>query len=210
MGMKRFDKKLTLVALGLSILFLAGRLLADDTIKGQVLGGGEPIAKSTVTLWEASAGAPKQLAQTKTDGDGRFEVRSQGAGADTILYLIAAGGEAKAKSGSGDNPVIALLSVLGNHPPDKAVINELTTVASAFTASRFINGDSISGNPLGLRIAAGNAPNLVDPTIGGWGKVLVDPVNSTYTTALANLNTEMFPNSLPKSWRGLRARYVRI
>ena len=31
------------------------------TIEGQVLGAGAPIAKSTVTLWSASADAPKQL-----------------------------------------------------------------------------------------------------------------------------------------------------
>jgi hypothetical protein len=33
-------------------------------------------------------------------------------------------------------------------------------------------------------IAAGNMPNLVDPATGGWGKVLIDPFNSTYTTTL--------------------------
>jgi len=135
-------------------------------MKGQVLGGGAPIANATVTLWEASAGAPKQLAQTKTNKDGRFEMRSKRAGDTTLLYLIAAGGEAKAKQGSGDNPAIVLLSVLGKKPPDKVVVNELTTVASAYTAARFINRTSLSGNPLGLRIAAGNAPNLVDPTTG--------------------------------------------
>jgi len=32
---------------------MAGQALADETIKGQVLGGGAPIANSTVTLWEA-------------------------------------------------------------------------------------------------------------------------------------------------------------
>jgi hypothetical protein len=42
-------------------LFLAGHAFAADSIKGQVLGGNVPIAKSTVTLWEASAAAPKQL-----------------------------------------------------------------------------------------------------------------------------------------------------
>jgi hypothetical protein len=30
-----------------------------------------------VTLWEASADVPKQLAQTKTNDDGRFEVRTK-------------------------------------------------------------------------------------------------------------------------------------
>jgi hypothetical protein len=82
-----------------------------------------------------------------------------------------------------------LLSVLGTKLPEKATVNELTTVASTFTAARFMSGESISGKPLGLRIAAGNAPNLVDPVTGGWGKVIVDPGNSTWTTALANLNT---------------------
>ena len=32
-------------------------------------------------------------------------------------------------------------------------------------------------------------PNLVDPEPGGWGKVFLDPLNSTQTTTLANLNT---------------------
>ena len=43
-------------------------------INGQVLGAGAPIADSTVTLFAASAGAPKRLAQAKTGADGRFTV----------------------------------------------------------------------------------------------------------------------------------------
>jgi hypothetical protein len=136
-------------------------------------------------LWEASANAPKKLAETKTNDDGKFETRGS-AHADSILYLVATGGAVK---GKGDNPALALLVVLGNKPPEKVVVNELTTVASTFTAVRFINGDGISGNPLGLRIAAGNVPNLVDLSTGGWGKVLLDPLNSSMTTTLANLDT---------------------
>ncbi len=69
------------------------------------------------------------------------------------------------------------------------VVNELTTVASAFTSARFIDGEKISGNPLGLRIAAGNAPNLVDPVTGGWGDVLLDPINSTAEHDTREVNT---------------------
>src|SRR5271166_3808971 len=170
-------------------VLLAGAASAADSIKGQVLGGGAPIAKSTVTLWEASAGAPKQLGQTKTTDDGRFEVRAKGASKDGVLYLVASGGVAKASKSGGDNPAIALLSVLGTELPKTVTINELTTVASAFTNARFINGTAISGNPLGLKIAAGNVPNLVDPATGGWGKVLLDPLNSSMTTTMANLDT---------------------
>ena len=182
-------RKKSMVAIVVAMIILTGQSFASDSIKGQVMGGGAPIAKSTVTLWEASADAPKQIAQTRTNDDGRFEVRTKGAHSDAVLYLVASGGEAKAGKGSGDNPAIVLLSVLGSKPPENVVINELTTVASAFTAARFINGESISGNPLGLRIAAGNVPNLVDPETGGWGKVLLDPINSSMTTTLATLDT---------------------
>ncbi len=50
---------------------------------------------STVTLWAASAGEPKQLAQTKTGNDGRFELgTAETLGMDVVLYLVAKGGEA--------------------------------------------------------------------------------------------------------------------
>src|SRR6516225_7129558 len=178
-------------SLTLAILVCAsGPAPAAVSIEGQVQAGGGPLASSNVTLWAASAGQPKQLAQTTSGSDGRFELRSADTpGKDDVLYVVAKGGIATVKKGSGDNPAIALLTVLGNTPPAKIVINELTTVASAFTSARFIQGEAISGNPLGLRIAAGNAPNLVDPETGKWGKVLIDPLNSSMTTTLAKLDT---------------------
>jgi hypothetical protein len=184
-----FSRKVAHLVLLLLALLLNEQVFAADAIKGRVVGGDKSIAGSTVTLWEASADAPKQLAHAKSDANGRFEVHGAAKGSNAVLYLIAAGGTAKAKQGSEDNPAIVLLSVLGDEPPDRVVVNELTTVASAFTAARFINGTSISGNPLGLKIAAGNAPNLVDPVTGTWGKVLLDPINSTQTATLATLNT---------------------
>src|SRR5579871_2288295 len=147
---------------------VSGSATAAIRIEGQVQASGVPLASSTVTLWQANDRVPRQLAQTKASSDGRFEINSQETpSADAVLYLVSAGG--KAASGS-ENAATAMLLVLNNAPPPKVVINELTTVASAFTAARFISGDSISGNPLGLRIVAGNVPNLVDPTTGSWGK----------------------------------------
>ena len=174
-----------IVAFALSAL--ASTHAFADRINGQVVGAGAPIIGSTVTLWAAGTGAPQQLAQTQTGGDGGFVLDADGKGA--VLYLLAKGGRPAASKASGENPALALIAVLGGNPRSKVVINELTTVASAFTAARFINGEAISGNPLGLRIAAGNVPNLVDLQTGGWGKVLLDPINSTQTTTLANLNT---------------------
>ena len=46
-------------------------------LDGQVLGAGAPIANSTVTLWQAGSGAPRQLAQARTGADGRFGKEDQ-------------------------------------------------------------------------------------------------------------------------------------
>ena len=89
--------KLTLAALAISGMFLATRSFAAD-IKGQVIGGGAPIAQSTVTLWAASSDAPKQLPQTKTDANGNFSCHGTTA-ADASLYLVASGRRACSQQG---------------------------------------------------------------------------------------------------------------
>ena len=159
-------------------------------IEGQVQAGGGPLANSTVTLWAASAGEPRQLAQARTNNDGRFELGSQETlGADVILYVVAKGGEAAVNKGAGDNPAAALLAVLGNMPPPKVVINEMTTVASVWTHAQFLNGAAITGHALGLKIAAGNLPSFVDLQTGGWGDAIQGPLNSGQTPTMANFAT---------------------
>ncbi len=97
----------------------AAPVSAAVNLFGQVLGGGAPIANSTVTLFAASAGAPRQLAQTTTRADGRFGVSVPDTHANASLYLIAKGGTPTANRAGGDNPAIALLTVLGGTPPNK-------------------------------------------------------------------------------------------
>jgi hypothetical protein len=65
----------------------------------------------------------------------------------------------------------------------------MTTVASVWTHAQFLNDDAIKGNALGLRIAAGNVPNFVDPQTGGWGGAIQDPLNSSQTPTMANFAT---------------------
>lgn len=177
---------------------------------GKVQAAGRPIAGSNVTLYAASEGTPVRLAQGKTGDDGGFTLDIGGdefkSAAEKVLYLVARGGTPQARGSMVRDGEVALLSVLGTKLPKTATVNELTTVASAFTCAQFIDGESISGHPLGLRIAAGNAPNLVDPETGGWGRVLVDPLNSTQTTTLANLNTlgsliSAFATATDDTWR---------
>jgi streptogramin lyase len=167
-----------------------GPAAAAVGIRGQVQAGGGPLANSTVTLWAASAGEPRQMAQARTSSDGRFDLRSEESPAsDVILYLVAKGGEAAVNKDSGDNPASVLLAVLGNTPPPEVVINEMTTVASVWTANQFIDGTAITGHALGLKIAAGNVPNFVDLRTGGWGPTIQDPLNSGQTPTMANFAT---------------------
>jgi hypothetical protein len=176
-----------LAAIMISNLFFATCTFAAD-IKGQVLGAGTPIAQSTVTLLAASAGQPKQLAQTKTDKDGRFVIHSTGT-PDCSLYLVATGGVSAANQGAGDNPAIALITVVGSKLPAKVVINEMTTVASVWTNAQFLDDTTLQGQPLSLRIAAGNVPNFIDMETGGWGDAIQNPLNSGQTPTMANFAT---------------------
>jgi hypothetical protein len=162
---------------------------AAGALKGQVLGGGAPIAGSTVTLWAASDGAPKQLAQTKSGADGRFTFAGAAAPQGASLYLVAKGGQATANKSSSDNPAIALMTVLGAKPPAQVAINEFTTVASVWTHAQFVDGTAISGQTLQLKIAAGNVPSFVDLATGDWGDVIQDPLNSSQTPTMANFAT---------------------
>ena len=169
-----------------NLLFAVSTLAAD--IKSQVLGGSAPIAQSTVTLWAASSDAPKQVGQTKTDKDGRFAIRGTGT-PDSSLYLVATGGVSAANPSAGNNPAIALLTVVGSNPPARVAINEFTTIASVVTHAQFIDNITIKGSPLQLRIAAGNVPNFVDLETGDYGATILDALNSSQTPTMANFGT---------------------
>jgi hypothetical protein len=63
-----------------------------------------------VTLWAAGA-----TGSNKAGSDGRFELGTAETTAnDVVLYLTAKEGEASINKGSGDNPAISLLAVLGS------------------------------------------------------------------------------------------------
>ena len=151
--------------------------------------GGGAVNGSTVTLWAASTDAPARLAQATTRADGSFAVSIDQVSNDSILYLVATGGTPTAGKQAGSNPVITLLAVLGDKPPPHVVVNEFTTVASAFTAAQFITGTEIQGPLLGLRIASGNVPNFVDFATGGYGATIQDPLNSSQTPTMASFTT---------------------
>src|SRR5262245_15062811 len=179
-----------LIAFAICSLMSAMPALGAVRLNGQVLSGGGPVANSTVTLWAATAGAPVQLGQARTGADGRFTIAATADPAkEATLYLIAKGGTPATNKAGGDNPAIALIEVVGATPPLMVTINEMTTIASVWTHNQFIEGTAIKGQPLQLKIAAGNVPSFVDLATGGWGERIQDPLNSSQTTTMANFAT---------------------
>ncbi|MCP9801596.1 hypothetical protein [Synechococcus sp. RedBA-s] len=141
-------------------------------------------------MWATTKGEPKQLEQTKTSKDGRFELRlDRDSDKDAIFYAVAKGGQSTLNKVGEDNPAIALMAVLGNTSPATVRVNEFTTIASVWTHNQFINGTAIKGSPLALRIAAENVPNFVDLSTGGYGETIQDALNSSQTPTMANFAT---------------------
>ena len=179
-----------LVTLFLIVAAALAPAAAAEPMEGRVLGGGIPIAAAKVSLWQAGPGGPQKLAETQTRDDGSFDIESvAGKSDDGVLYLLAEGGAVKAQAAMDANPATVLMATLGTKVPRRVTVNELTTVASVWTAAQFLNGRAMRGNALGLRIAAGNIPNLVDLETGALGPVIQDPLNSARTTTLAKFHT---------------------
>jgi hypothetical protein len=113
-----------------------------------VILAGNRVAGASVTFYAAGEGTPTQVARCKTDAEGRFALDATSAPKDAVLYVVA----------KGPHPAVALMTLLGNSFPNTVTVNELTTVASTFTAARFINGEALSGNRIGLRFPPGILP----------------------------------------------------
>lgn len=139
---------------------------------------------ATVKLREANSPVSIAECEVTKGSKGKFSLTATPASPHAILYIVA---ELKPSN-------VVLLSVLS---PDfhreittnGIIVNEFTTVASAFTCAQFFNGLHLSGNQQGIRIAARNTPNFVNPVTGTWGDVLTDPFNITQNETLARFNT---------------------
>src|SRR5215471_8580550 len=171
------------------VFFLAAMRPNAADVMGKVQGANRPIVGSTVTLYAASSGALAQLAQATTDDNGSFKLSVSKMPGNSVVYVVARGGTPKAAAAQVANNAIALLAVLGTTPTKSVTVNEFTTIASVWTSAQFLSGDTLSGHALGLRIAAGNVPNFVDLTTGGWGDAIQGPLNSGQTPTMANFAT---------------------
>lgn len=84
---------------------------------------------------------------------------------------------------------VRLATVLGKPPvQSEIVINERTTVATAYAMAQFLTPTGIDGTSPGLQNAAATAQNLVDLSNGDIGQVLDSFPNGASTSTRATLN----------------------
>jgi hypothetical protein len=165
----------------------APQIQSSAPLQGNVHGGQQPVANSTVTLWAAgNAGygsAATQLAQTTSDANGNFAFTtyscplSNSTTASQLIYITALGGKPTAAL---TNNQAAFMIALGDCLTVKALnpvtnINELSTVASITAMQQFFAPDTTNGlgsvgtsstNVLGLSNAMKSINNLINPTYG--------------------------------------------
>ena len=146
-------------------------------LDGQAFSASVPMAGAEMSLWAARGhDLADQLESVIADSEGKFSFTSEPE-SDQILYVTATSG------------TVTQMLILGQNRPEAITLNELSTLASAFTGARFLTGTNFHGNELGLQIAAGNVPHFVNPVTGGWGNTLVNGNNSSRSTTLARFNT---------------------
>ena len=157
---------------------------AGPAINGIALAGTQPIVGASVSLYAASdsgyGAAAAQVATTTSGKGGSFTIPGGYAcpSLASEMYLVATGGAVGANAA---NQNLALMTALGscaNLSSGTVVVNEITTVASAFVTSPFAANDALSGNlsylylgasasnTTGLANAFAAVNNLVDISTG--------------------------------------------
>ncbi len=157
---------------------------AGPVVGGSVQAGTLPVVGASVFLYAAGtsgyASASSQIAATTTDKNGNFTVPAGYACPSPVsqMYLVATGGKVGTNAA---NPNLSLMTALGSCNglgSSAVVINEVTTIASAWATAPFaandeLTGDSSalylgtsSGNLSGLANAFATVNNLVDITTG--------------------------------------------
>jgi hypothetical protein len=136
-------------------------------VSGFVRSGNTAIPGATVRVYSAGYDRgipPSILGSAVTDASGRFSVSFPPSPAGSVLYVTA----------KGPRPTTDLAAMLPAHQAN-IVVNELSTIATAWAMAQFMSGDNIGGKSPGLQNAAATAGNLVNVYSGTIAGVLATP-----------------------------------
>ena len=188
--------------------------VAATGVHGIVHGGQQPVTGSTITLWSVGTtgygSAGSSLATATTDSTGSFNITGSYTcpASDPYVYITSTGGN-PGLGGSVNNTAISLVAALTdcntlktNAATTYIVINEATTVASAYALAQFMNTStgaigSYSYSNTGLQNAFQTVSNLVNTTTGnaysvtpnGNGVVPQSEINTLADILAACVNT---------------------
>lgn len=172
-------------------------VLTPVAMNGQLIGGQQPVAGSTIQLYtvgttaNGSAATPLLTSTVTTDASGRFHISGlYSCSSATQVYITATGGQPLTGQ---TNSNLALMTALGACTSLSSstfiTINELTTAAATFSLAGFITGPANVGastdNAALLAQAMTTAQELVDPSTGAVpGSAL--PAGDTVNVPLVN------------------------
>ncbi len=160
---------------------LGGDTSSDSTgvaLQGKMMGGQAPVTGATINLMAASisgyATTPTTLYSTTTDSNGNFSFPTgswscPAAPGDQVFLLGIAGNPGN--SGGAPNPNLVQMAALGScsgiNSGTFVVMNEVTTVASAYALAQFISYTSGAiDTPPTSSVTAGTIPYIGIPTNG--------------------------------------------
>ena len=171
---------ITRVLLTGAAIFLTDDIVSSAnprSLNGMVQTGGtsssQPLPNVHVSLFEATTGQPTMLGQGTTDASGRFSIRYTKNTSQSIFFM-------QADVGQG----VVFVTIVGPNLPGSVTLNELTTVAASYSMAQFLRTGAISGNSLGLQIAAGMNDNIVVSATGESSPVLLNSPNADQTNSL--------------------------
>lgn len=166
----------------------AGTPRPSGGIHGVVRANGTAVRASTVSLVRAGTtpGTARVLRTTTTDASGAFAFKVPHVGRSEVLYVTARGGLLGARPLASE---VELATSLADLRSASVTVNELTTVAAAYSLAQFAAGGSLGGASPGLRNAATMPRNLVDLATGQLSGFLREYPNGSSTETLASFNS---------------------
>ena len=168
--------------------------LTGAAVSGAVQAGTQPVVGASVFLYAAGASgyasASLQIAAATTDKNGNFTVLAGYTcpSSTSQMYLVATGGKVGTNAA---NPNLSMMTVLGSCNAlgsSGVVINEVTTVASAWATSPFAANDEFTGNSsyLYLGASSGNLSGLANAFAAVNNLVDITTGQARFVTPAAN------------------------